>query len=94
MYYTNHVFNISNHIHPCQSRWHRSHVITKLLELGRRDPHGPGEGAPGRCMEKTTLWQTSVAGWKTTIFNRRYIDSNGGFPIAMLVYLSVEFEAI
>ena len=26
-----------------------------------------------------------MAGWKFTLFNRKYIDSNGGFSIAMLV---------
>ena len=33
-----------------------------------------------------TLWYTNIAGWKTTIFNRKYIDSNGGFPIANISF--------
>ena len=58
----------TNHVHPCQSRWHHSHVLVYHQSVlnypnlgaairynGRRDPHGPGEG--GACGKKHTYQQ-------------------------------------
>jgi len=33
-----------------------------------------------------------MAGWESTFSNREYIDSKGGFSIAMLVYWRVATE--
>ena len=50
-----------------------------------------GTSSTQKCLGKgyVTLWQTNIAGWNITIFNRKYIFNPGPFSIAMLVYRSV-----
>ena len=53
------------------------HNISPPLDARKRKDFFPDSTVP----------KTNLAGWKTTMFNRKYIFIHGGFSIAILVFV-------